>query len=128
MCPELSWQIIVFQIETHKQAVLSGEVLRGLAYDPLKHPPLLVPTTVSAGENITWEDFIWATEQAQDGKACVLTFHGVPDTNYPWVDTPADFFERCMRYLHAEGFTVIALRELDRYVEPASDSQPRAAL
>ena len=60
--------------------------------------------------------------------ACVLTFHGVPDTNYPWVDTPADFFERCMRYLHAEGFTVIALRELDRYVEPASDSQPRAAL
>lgn len=73
------------------------EVLRGLAYDPLKHPPLLVPTTVSGGENITWPDFLWATEQAQGGKACVLTFHGVPDTNYPWVDTPAEFFERCMR-------------------------------
>lgn len=74
-----------------------GEVLRGIAYDPLKHPPLLVPTTVSGGENITWADFIWATEQARDGKACVLTFHGVPDTNYPWVDTPAEFFEQCMR-------------------------------
>eukprot|EP01043_Picozoa_sp_COSAG02_P095988 COSAG02_NODE_32311_length_518_cov_1.081146_1_plen_74_part_10 len=43
-----------------------GEVLRGIAYDPLKHPPLLVPTTVSGGENITWSDFVWATEQARD--------------------------------------------------------------
>lgn len=71
-------------------------------------------------------DFLWAVDQAKDGKACVLTFHGVPDANYPWVDTPADFFERCMRHLKAGGYDVIALRELARFVEPAAG--PAAAL
>jgi hypothetical protein len=51
---------------------------------------------------------------------------GVPDTNYPWVDTPFDFFERCMRHLHSEGFTVIALKDLTRFVDPAA--APKAAL
>ena len=66
------------------------------------------------------DDFLWAAEQAQGGKASVLTFHGVPDMNYPWVDTSAELFTRCMRHLHANGYQVIALRELARFVEPAA--------
>ena len=42
------------------------------------------------------------------------------------VDTPFDFFERCMRHLHSEGFTVIALKDLTRFVDPAA--APKAAL
>jgi hypothetical protein len=81
--------------------------LRGLAYDPTRHAPLLVPTTISGGENFVFDDFLWAIGQAQGGKACVLTFHGVPDTNYPWVDTPAELFTRCMRHLHDHGYQVL---------------------
>ena len=84
-----------------------------------------MPTTISGGENITFADFLWATEQAVEGQACVLTFHGVPDVNYPWVDTPAEFFERCMRYLKENGFDVIALRDLERFVEPATPAAAR---
>ena len=56
----------------------------------------------------------------------VLTFHGVPDTNYPWVDTPEEFFTRCMRYLKEHDFTVIGLNALERYVSPAAPT--RAAM
>ena len=45
--------------------------------------------------------------------------------NYPWVDTPAEFFERCMRYLKENGFDVIALRDLERFVEPATPAAAR---
>ena len=48
-----------------------------------------------------------------------------PDVNYPWVDTPAEFFERCMRYLKENGFDVIALRDLERFVEPATPAAAR---
>ena len=33
--------------------------LRGLAYDPAKHEPLLIPTTISGGENFVWYVFVW---------------------------------------------------------------------
>ena len=48
------------------------------------------------------------------GPATELTARG-PD---PFVDTPEPLFERCMRYLHSEGYTVISMAELERYVEP----------
>ena len=43
------------------------------------------------------------------------------------VDTPEPLFERCMRYLHSEGYTVISMAELERYVEPGGggDQAPR---
>ena len=93
---------------------------RGPAYDPGTHHPLLVPTTGAAGPDWTFDDFLWALDQARDGRVCVLTFHGVPDLDHPWVHADPDFFAACVEHLAANGHRVIALRDLARYVEPAA--------
>ncbi|NKB69376.1 MAG: polysaccharide deacetylase family protein [Candidatus Latescibacteria bacterium] len=95
-----------------------GEGGRGPAYDPDKHHPLLVPTTGAAGPRWGFEDLVWAVDQARDGRICVLTFHGVPDLDHPWVHTDAGVFAQYMAYLHERSCTVIALRDLARYVDP----------
>ncbi len=84
---------------------------RGPAYDPKKHHPLLIPTTLMPGPGTGWEDFVWAMEQARDGKICVFTFHGTPD-RYPLCSTPPDTFRRYMNYLKDQGCTVITMRDL----------------
>ena len=44
------------------------------------------------------------------------------------VVNPSPILTRTRRYLHAEGYTVIALRELAKYVEPAlRDKHPSFA-
>jgi hypothetical protein len=58
-----------------------------------------------------------AVAQARGGRIAVLQFHGVPDGEHPWVNTPREQFEAYMAWLHAEGYTVIALRDLARYVD-----------
>ena len=95
----------------------SGEGARGPAYDPQLDHPLLVPTTGYAGPKWNFDDLKWAVDQARDGKICVLCFHGVPALEHPWVNTkPADF-ERYMQYLKDESCTVIAMRDLAKYVD-----------
>ena len=49
----------------------------------------------------------------------MLQFHGVPDTAHDWVSTPKEQFEKLLNYLAAEKYTVIALRDLAKYVDPA---------
>ena len=92
---------------------------RGPAYAPTTHHPLLIPTTGASGPNWNFDDFVWAVEQARDGKIAVLTFHGVPALEHPWVNTEPEVFETYIRYLHDNGYTVISLRDLERYVDPA---------
>ena len=94
-----------------------GDGDRGPAYDPRIHHPLLVPTTGAAGPRWKFEDFIWALEQARDGKIAVLTFHGAPDVDHPWVHTEPEMFERYMQVLAERDCTVMALRDLGRYVD-----------
>jgi len=94
---------------------------RGPAYNPTHHHPLLIPTTGASGPNWTFEDFIWAVEQAKDGNIAVLTFHGVPDLDHPWVHTEPVQFESYMNYLHNNDCTVIAMRDLARYVVPFTE-------
>ena len=91
---------------------------RGPAYNPTQHHPLLIPTTGAAGPDWTYDDFIWAVEQARDGNITVLTFHGVPDLDHPWVDIEPDTFKTYMDYLDDHDCTVIAVRELAQYVTP----------
>ena len=89
---------------------------RGPAYNPTEHHPLLIPTTGASGPNWGFDDLVWAIEQARDGKIAVLTFHGVPDLDHPWVHTEPDAFSRYMEYLRDEGCMVIAMRDLVEYV------------
>lgn len=91
---------------------------RGVAYEPGLDHPLLIP---SAGDGRpTWElsDLIRAAEQAKHGSIAVLQFHGAPDTAHDWVSTPSERFESYMRYLAGNGYTVIAMRDLAKYVDP----------
>ena len=91
---------------------------RGFAYEPGLDHPLLIPTAGDARPHWTLEDFQRAVHQATMGKIAVLQFHGVPDRAHAWVHTPKDRFEEYMAYLAANEYTVIALRDLARYVDP----------
>jgi hypothetical protein len=59
----------------------------------------------------------------------VLQFHGVPDAAHGWVTTKAEQFAAFLKHLADDGYTVIALRDLARYVDPAvSTSDPFAVI
>lgn len=100
-----------------------GNGARGPAYDPQTDHPLLVPTTGYAGPKWGFDDLKWAVDQARDGKICILCFHGVPALEHPWVNTKPEDFEKYMHYLQNQGCTVIAMRDLVRYVDP--DRRPQ---
>jgi peptidoglycan/xylan/chitin deacetylase (PgdA/CDA1 family) len=100
-----------------------GHGSRGPAYDPKFDHPLLVPTTWYSGPESGFDDLKWAIEQARDGEIAVLCYHGVPAIEHPWVNTDPEAFKNHMQYLKDEGCTVIAMRDLSKYV----DSSIRAA-
>ena len=77
---------------------------------------VVIPSTGVAGPNWGFEDLVWAVEQAKDGKFAILTFHGVPALEHPWVDTTPELFRTCMDFLRDRSCTVIALRDLAGYV------------
>ncbi len=89
----------------------------GVAYEPGLDHPLLIPTAGDARPDWTLEHLKRAVAMARDGRIAVLQFHGVPDGEHPWVNTPRERFEEYMAWLHQEGFKVIALRDLARYVD-----------
>ena len=89
----------------------------GVAYEPGRDHPLLIPSAGDARPFWTIENLKRAASQAGDGRIAVIQFHGAPDVEHPWVHTPSDRFEEYMKYLHDEGFTVIALRDLEKYVD-----------
>lgn len=92
----------------------------GFAYEPGKDHPLLIPSAGDARPKWTLDNLKRAVNQARDGKIAVLQFHGAPDNEHPWVNTPEEKFRDYMRYLHQNGFKVIALRDLADYVDPAA--------
>ena len=96
-----------------------GKGARGPAYDPKADDPLLVPTTGYAGPDWKMKDLKWAIDQAKDGKITVLCFHGIPAIEHPWVSTDLEDFEKYMQYLKDEDCTVIAMRDLAKYVNPS---------
>jgi len=89
---------------------------RGFAYEPGRDHPLLIPSAGDARPKWTLPDFIRAVEQAHDGRIAVLQFHGIPDTAHDWVSLDLQDFEACMKYLDLHHYKVIALRDLDKYV------------
>jgi peptidoglycan/xylan/chitin deacetylase (PgdA/CDA1 family) len=91
---------------------------RGFAYEPGLDHPLLIPSAGDARPDWTLENFIAAVEQARHGRIAVLQFHGVPDTAHAWVATSVQHFDAYMNYLAKNGYTVIAMRDLAKYVDP----------
>jgi peptidoglycan/xylan/chitin deacetylase (PgdA/CDA1 family) len=96
---------------------------RGVAYEPGLDHPLLIPSAGDGRPFWTLDDFQRAVSQARGGKIAVIQLHGVPDTAHSWVNTPAPLFESYLRYLADNGYKVIALRDLARYVDP--DIEPK---
>jgi peptidoglycan-N-acetylglucosamine deacetylase len=84
------------------------------AYDPLADYPLLIPSWAMTADNKA--EIMKAFEEARNGKIVVLTIHGVPDAEHPWVTTPPQLFKEYLQYLSDEHFTVISLKELESYV------------
>jgi len=96
----------------------SSEVLgAGELYDPAKNYPLLIPSSGLAVPSWTLEDFKKIVAPAKDGKIVVLQLHGVPDLRHSFCSTPADRFQEFVEYLSREKFNVIAMRDLEKYVD-----------
>ena len=95
-----------------------GRMVLGPAFDPLKHHPLLIPTTGDAYPDWTFEHFEKVIANARAGQMVVLQFHGVPDVIHPWVHTPADAFQRYMEHLKSAGFRTLALKDVGEYLGP----------
>ena len=94
---------------------------RGLPYEIGIDHPLLIPTAGDARPTWTLDDFIRAVRRGQAGRIAVLQFHGVPDRAHPWVHTDPGKFRAFMEYLKDHDYTVIALRDLEKYVPAGSE-------
>jgi peptidoglycan/xylan/chitin deacetylase (PgdA/CDA1 family) len=91
---------------------------QGFAFQPGLDHPLLIPSAGDARPPWTMADFRRAIDQARLGKIAVLQFHGIPDGEHDWVSLEKHRFESFMRELARDGFTVIALRDLEKYLTP----------
>jgi hypothetical protein len=90
---------------------------REVPYDPLTDNALLVPGIDAYGTDP--QKILDAIRQAHDGKIVVLTIHGIPDYEHPWVTTPPELFRQYMDFLHRNHYKVIAMRDLAQYIDPA---------
>lgn len=97
-----------------------GRATVGPLYDPARRHPLLIPTTADSYPNWTFEHFQEVVSRAPEGQAVVLQYHGVPDVAHPWVHSDPELFRRSMAYLKEQRFHVIALGDLEQYIDLAN--------
>lgn len=100
----------------------------GVAYEPGRDHPLLLPSAGDARPDWKMEDFVRAVEKAKDGNVAILQFHGVPDTAHLWVSSERRKFEAYMGYLKENGFRVVALRDLGKWVDVGEEAWPEDAM
>ena len=89
----------------------------GRPYVPGEDHPLLIPTAGIGGPSMDLGDLRAAVSTARDGRIAVICLHGVPD-DHPFCSTTPELFERFVDHLADHEYTVIALRDLARYVDP----------
>ncbi|PZX52052.1 polysaccharide deacetylase family protein [Algoriphagus chordae] len=85
------------------------------AYDPLSDHPYLIPSWATDADNKA--EIIKAFDEAKDGEIVILTIHGVPDIEHPWVNTPSELFKEYLEFLSANDFTVISMKDLEEYID-----------
>jgi len=84
-------------------------------YDPLADHPYLLPSWATDDTN---EAMIFdALKKAKNGKVVILTIHGVPDLEHPWVNTSPERFARYLDFLSKEGYKVLSLKDLETYID-----------
>ena len=93
------------------------ETGRGIPFEPGQDHLLLIPTTGDARPTWTLDNLKTAVTQAHDGRIAVLQFHGVPDREHPWVNTPLERFREYLDWMKSHGYRGIALRDLAPYVQ-----------
>ena len=89
-----------------------------IAYDPTHDHPFLIPTASVSRPEYGMEEFKASLALAEPGRISIACFHGVPETEHAWVNTPRELFLEFMTYLDDNDYTVIAMRDLKRYVDP----------
>ena len=89
----------------------------GRAYAPDDDHPLLIPTAGIGGAAWSLDDLCAAVSAARDGRIAVICLHGVPD-DHPFCSTAPALFKRFVDHLAEQDYTVTALRDLVRYVDP----------
>jgi sialate O-acetylesterase len=62
--------------------------------------------------------------KAENGKALVQQFHGVPDIADPWVNTDPQLFKQLMDYREETGVKVISMCEPDKYFDNQEVDNP----
>lgn len=90
----------------------------GFAYEPGLDHSLLIPSAGDARPFWKLKDFRREVQQAELGRIAVLQFHGVPDFAHHWVHLPVERFQEYMQFLADNDYTVIAMRDLEKYVDP----------
>jgi peptidoglycan/xylan/chitin deacetylase (PgdA/CDA1 family) len=101
-----------------------GKMQNGPLFDPEKNNRLVIPTTADAYPEWTLDYFKTIIDRAEEGKAIILQFHGVPDIAHPWVHTDPDSFTLFMDYLETTDCKVIALKDLDKYFKIGEVDDP----
>ena len=116
----MCWPVYRVKPELVPELVKSGYVLgRGgheRPYRPTIDHPMDVPS-FTIKQDVTQAGFIAAVRQATEGRVVVLTFHGVPDEQHPWVTLEPKRFKQMMDYLKRNHYRVIAMRDLAGYLD-----------
>jgi peptidoglycan/xylan/chitin deacetylase (PgdA/CDA1 family) len=112
--PGYSMSPTVFQVLDQKGYLLA-RTGGSRPYNPLEDHPYLLPSWATDSEN---EDTIMeALTEAKNGKIVILTIHGVPDKEHPWVNTPPEMFLRYLDYLSENNFRVMSLKQLTQFID-----------
>ena len=85
-------------------------------YRPTLENPFETPSfTIMA--NTPMDTFTNAAQRATRGRISIFTFHGVPDIEHAGVGVEPGRFGEMMQYLKENHYTVIAMRDIARYVD-----------
>jgi peptidoglycan/xylan/chitin deacetylase (PgdA/CDA1 family) len=100
----------------------------GVAFEPGKDHPLLIPSAGDARPGWSLEDLKAVLARAPEGTVPVLQFHGVPDRQHTWVNTRPERFKEFVTYLKEAGYRALALRDLELYVDLSEKPVDPAAI